>query len=149
MKIFEMNLELSAYDTQSNIKIPFQLKENYSSMSIYFSYLPNKSNDYVAREQVKAALRKYGLDVNSPEGLKATNYLPIDNLITLSLSKNGQYLGAHHNKLHVQEVHLSKAGASKGFVPVTIEPAMWELQLNCHCVASKIVEASIRIEVEK
>lgn len=148
MKIFEIELELSAFDTQSNIQLPFIVKDNYTTMAIYFTYSPNKSNDYIAKEQVRQALEKYSLPGASAEELKVNNYLPVDNLITLSLSKNGQYLGGHHNKSNDQKIILSEKEASHGFWPVKIEPASWELQLNCHCIASKHVDAKVRIEVE-
>lgn len=148
MKIFEIDLELSAFNTQSNIKLPFIVKDNHSTMTIYFTYLPDKSRDYIAKEQVRQALEKYSLPEASPEDLKVNNYLPVENLITLSLSKDGQYLGGHHNKSNDQKIVLSEKEASHGFWPVKVEPANWELQLNCHCIASKNVEAKVRIEVE-
>ncbi|XJS10722.1 hypothetical protein ACF3NG_00160 [Aerococcaceae bacterium WGS1372] len=147
MKIFEMDLDLSAFDTQSNIKLPFIVKDNHTSMTIYFTYSPDKSCDYIAREQVRVALDKYKLPDATAEDLRVKNYLPVDNLITLSLSKNGQYLGGHHNKSNEQEIILSEQATSHGFWPVKIEPANWELQLNCHCIASMQVVAKVRIEV--
>src|SRR5699024_11486949 len=98
MIIFKLELRLGKYDTQTNIKIPYEIKNKYSELIIHFSYNPDKSKDDVARRQVEDALRKYDqADFASAKRL-AYDHLPIDNLITLSLSKNGKYLGAHHNK---------------------------------------------------
>ncbi|MBA5728931.1 hypothetical protein HW423_03925 [Aerococcaceae bacterium INB8] len=149
MSIFELDLRLGEYDTQTNVKIPFEIRNKYSELIIHFSYNPDKSKDDVARRQVEDALRKYDqADFASAKRL-AYDHLPIDNLITLSLSKNGKYLGAHHNKSNDQEITINNETASFGFWPVEVEPADWELQLNCHCIASKEVEANIRIEAIK
>ena len=149
MSIFELDLRLGEYDTQTNIKIPFEIKNKYSELIIHFSYNPDKSKDDVTRRQVEDALRKYDqADFTSAKRL-AYDHLPIDNLITLSLSKNGKYLGAHHNKSNDQEITINNETASFGFWPVEVEPADWELQLNCHCIASKEVAANIRIEAIK
>lgn len=149
MSIFELDLRLGEYDTQTNVKIPFEIRNKYSELIIHFSYSPDKSKDDVARRQVEDALRKYDqADYASVKRL-AYDHLPIDNLITLSLSKNGKYLGAHHNKRNHQEISINNETASFGFWPVEVEPADWELQLNCHCIASKEVEAKIRIEAIK
>lgn len=149
MKNFEMYLKLSEYDTQTNVKIPFEIKGNYSQLIIYFAYTPNRSRDEVAKRQVELALKKYALPDYTKEERTVRSYLPVDNLITLSLSKNGKYIGAHHNKKNRQQIKISNKQASFGFWPVDIEPAEWELQLNCHCIASKLVEAKIRIEVRE
>lgn len=149
MSIFELDLRLGEYDTQTNIKIPFEIKNKYSELIIHFSYNPDKSKDDVARRQVEDALRKYDqADFASAKRL-AYDHLPIDNLITLSLSKNDKYLGAHHNKSNDQEITINNETASFGFWPVEVEPDNWELQLNCHCIASKEVAANIRIEAIK
>lgn len=146
MKIFELNLKLGEYDTQTNVKIPFEIRNKYKELVIYFTYSPNKSKDDIARKQVEDALKKYTSGSYSTVKQLASDYLPVDNLITLSLSKNGKYLGAHHNKNNVQEITINNKEASFGFWPVEVEPADWELQLNCHCIASKVVEANVRIE---
>lgn len=146
MKIFELDLKLGEYDTQTNVKIPLGIRNKYSELVIYFTYSPNNSKDDIARRQVEDALIKYDVANYASAKLLASNYLPVDNLITLSLSKNGTYLGAHHNKSNKQEITINNKKASFGFWPVEIEPADWELQLNCHCIASRVVEVNIRIE---
>ena len=92
MKIFELDLKLGEYDTQTNVKIPLGIRNKYSELVIYFTYSPNNSKDDIARRQVEDALIKYDVANYASAKLLASNYLPVDNLITLSLSKNGTYL---------------------------------------------------------
>ncbi|UUX33471.1 hypothetical protein [Fundicoccus culcitae] len=146
MKIVDLTIQLGKFDTQTNIKIPFELNQTYTQLTIYFNYSPNKSSDDVAISQLEEAVVKYALPGSRPEDYQVANFLPVDNLITLSLSKNGRYLGAHHNKSNDQTIVISAASASHGFWPVDVDAGRWELQLNCHCVASKVVKANVRIE---
>lgn len=148
MIFIKKKLELTDQQTQTNIKIPFEIQEDYKKLVIHFDYGPDFSSDEAAQSQVQEAIQKFVFDGSPKEDYIVANYLPIENFITLSLSKNGNYLGGHHNKAKEQTVSLSSNQASLGFWPTTIEPSKWELQLNCHCIASKKVEVNIRIEGE-
>lgn len=147
MVVIDLDLTLNEFDTQSNVKIPFELEKEAKELKIHFTYSPDKSSDEIALKQVKEGLEKYTLKGEEDSQGKPEDHLPIDNLITLSLSKDGKYLGGHHNKSNQQTITLTNDQASSGFWPVEIEPAKWELQLNCHCIASKEVKANVRIEV--
>lgn len=147
MDILEKSYQLSEKQTQTNIKIPFAVPGLFRQMKIHFEYSPEKSSDKVAQEQVQQAIENYIFDGAPADEYIVKNYLPIENFITLSVTKDDNYLGGHHNKKKEQVVILSEAKSSLGFWPTTIEPGNWELQLNCHCIASEHLEAHIRIEV--
>lgn len=146
--ILNQNDQLSGRDTQTNYKIPFQITKPAHQLTIFFQYGPDWSDDHVAQHQVAAAIERYVLPGAPQAELDVANYLPIENFITLSLSKDGNYLGAHHNKAKSQQIQLSAQTASLGFWPVPIAPGEWELQLNCHCIASERVDVQVRIEVD-
>lgn len=148
MEILDLTIQLDATKTQTNFKIPFKVPQSAEKLVIHFHYSPNQSRDDVAIAQLERAISKYALAGYSTEQLQVEYYLPVDNLITLSLTKNGQYLGAHHNKSNNQTIIISQETASHGFWPIIIESAQWELQLNCHCIASHMVQANVRIEVQ-
>lgn len=150
MLLLEKEIHLTDKDTQTNIKLPFEMEEIFDKLRITFSYGPETSRDEAARAQVKEAIEKYVFDGAPEEDYLIESFLPVENFITLSLSKDGQYLGGHHNKAKKQTVVISLEEASLGFWPARIEPAEWELQLNCHCIASKEVDVKVKIQgVEK
>lgn len=139
------NIFLSYKDNKKNVSIPFHLPKSAKKLRIFFSYTPSHSEDAIAKAQVEEGLKRYSLEDYKDERIE--DYLPIENFITLSLSLNGEYLGSHHNKAKRQEVVLTAEEASLGFKPTEIASGDWELQLNCHCIASENVQVEIKIEV--
>lgn len=146
MLLLEKEMKLTDKETQTNVKLPFEMEESLKKLRIDFSYDPAMSSDAAAHAQVQNAIEKYVFEEAAFEDYVVENYLPVENFITLSLSKNGHYLGGHHNKAKKQTVLISHEEASLGFWPTQIEPAVWELQLNCHCIASREVQVNVKIE---
>ena len=66
------------------------------------------------------------------------DYLPVKNLITLSLDENGKYRGAAHRQDDVQHHEISADFASNGFFKGKIEEGVWRIALNVHCCACKV-----------
>lgn len=151
MIILKKTVSLTDQDTQTNIKIPFTFKKEGEKLKVSFTYSPPYSSDDAARLQVENAVNQYIKrllkDDTPEEWMEIEQYLPIENFITLSLSKDGEYLGGHHNKAKEQNIFVTKDDASLGFWPTEIKEADWEIQLNCHCIASQHVEATIKVEV--
>lgn len=145
--LFEKNIAISDKQTHTNIKIPFEINQHSNSLMIYFSYGPAYSDDYTAQKQVEGALKRYLPEESDNESKNVMNYLPIENFVTVSLSYENQYLGAYHNKAKTQTILINPINPSPGFNACAIAPGSWELQLNCHCIASKLVEVEVRIEV--
>lgn len=138
-------LFLSYKDNKKNISVPFHLPSSANKIRIFFNYSPSHSDDDIAKAQVADGFKRYALEDYSNETID--DHLPVENFITLSLSLHGEYLGAHHNKAKHQEIVLTADEASLGFRPTEITAGDWELQLNCHCIASETVHAEIKIEV--
>ena len=144
--LLDKDFRLSGGDTQTNIKLNFTIEEAFNFLQINFTYSPGQSSDQVAQDQVKEAIQKYSLTQGARDQAKVEDFLPVDNFITLSLAKDGHYLGSYHNKSKIQEILLSREDASLGFWPVDHLSGQWEVQLNCHCIASNALSASLRIE---
>lgn len=147
MILYEKIIAISDKDTQTNIKIPFEINQHADVLKVQFSYGPGWSDDYIAQQQVKEAIHRYLPKGADDEAKNIINYLPIENFITVSLSFENQYLGAHHNKAKNQTILINHTSHSPGFNACAINPGFWELQLNCHCIASELVEVKVRIEI--
>ncbi|EKU93913.1 Uncharacterised protein [Alloiococcus otitis] len=144
--LLDKDFRLSGRDTQTNIKLNFTIEEAFNFLQINFTYSPGQSSDQVAQDQVKEAILKYSLTQGARDRTRLEDFLPVDNFITLSLAKDGHYLGGYHNKSKDQKILISREDASLGFWPVDHLSGQWEAQLNCHCIASKALSASLRIE---
>lgn len=138
---------LSHKDTKTNISIPFYLDKEATKIRVFYSYSPKFGEGEIAKEMVLKGLEKYA-DNFSEKDRDVEAHLPIENFVSLSLFKNDEYLGSFHNKARRQEVIITKDLASSGFWPTDISSGLWELQLNCHCIASEQITVKVRIEVE-
>lgn len=147
MNLIERKIALSDKHTKTNFKIPFEIDHQANALKIYFSYGPGWSASYIAQQRVKEAIDHYVVNDFDEESKNIENYLPIENFITVSLSFENTYLGAHHNKAKDQTILINHTNPSPGFNACAIKPGSWELQLNCHCIASELVEVEVRIEI--
>ena len=76
------------------------------------------------------------------------NYLPIKNLVTVSLDSSREYLGAAHRQSNKQEHIISPAFSSAGFFKTDIAKGEWKITLNVHSVSCD-VDYKITVEGEE
>ena len=77
----------------------------------------------VAVEAVKAALARYAWAVVQKDPYA---YLPVYNLVTLSLDDPAGYRGAAHRRATEQCHRLTAESASPGFLPGELRPGQWQ-----------------------
>lgn len=142
----EKTILITPEDNQTNICIPFILEHDFEMLEILFKYGPAFATDEEALPFIMKMLPRYVEKKVTPE--LAQQYLPIENLVTLSLAYEGQYLGARHTKERDQKVVLSKAHTSLGFSEIYIQKGEWELQLNVHNNCSPELTAYVVIEAK-
>ena len=73
--------------------------------------------------------------------------MSLENLITVSLSLNNNFIGSWHNKSNDQTCIISKDYVTYGFIKTQIVKGNYEVQLNPHHIGCDI-EGSISVEVE-
>ena len=109
--------KITLADNKTNIVLPFEIKDDFKSLKINFEYSPKTLEDKA--KEIKIAedcLEKYG---EVQEG-NIENYLPIKNLVTVSLDSSREYLGAAHRQSNKQEHIISPAFSSAGFFKTDI-----------------------------
>lgn len=146
--LIEKELVLTPKDSQKNIPFVFQLNEAYERLVMTFEYGPSHATEEESFVVVKESLKHYFPFKGEITNDVVREFLPVENLVTVSLSYNGEYLGARHTKERTQKIVISENGASLGFPTHAIRPGEWEIQLNAHCVASTEVTAKVGVYVE-
>ena len=140
---FEKTVVITPNENQTNIRLPFTLQRDFEQLEIMFHYGPAFATEEEALPFIMAVLPRYVKEEVTPE--IARGYLPIENLVTVSLACAGQYIGARHTKDRNQTIVLSASAASLGFVPFPICAGEWELQLNVHNNCSPELTAHVRV----
>lgn len=135
---------------KSNIVLPFDVPENALKLHISFSYTPKVlMNEDKAREKVIACLRHDSECYGDFTESDIAQYLPIVNLITLSLDDPNGYRGCAHRHSPTQRHFISKGSASYGFYKGNIVPGEWKANLHVHALVTDFCECKLKIETEE
>lgn len=142
--IVERELVLTPASHQKHIRIPFVLTQAYQRLYVNFSFSPQ----YVDREKalviISQVLPDYFGAENPPD--RPEDFLPLENLLTFSVSHGDEYVGSRHHKATEQEVYLSAEGSSAGYLPHAVKPGNWEVQIHPHCLLSDQIQVSLTIQ---
>ena len=136
MIIFEKAGKVLPEQDKTNIPLEFTVPEGIEKLTIDYEYSPKTLEDGKKAESLLAeSIEKYLGDEYKAE---PKDFMPVKNLITLSLDDNGEYRGAAHRQADKQHHEISRAFASPGFVKGEIHCGKWQVVLNVHCCACEV-----------
>lgn len=145
MVVFELQEELKASDTMSHRYYPFSFEGRFSQMKITYSYTPKRYEDKpAAKEEIVRCYARYGLNATEKD-IEAE--LPLNNLITISLDKDGEYIGGAHRHNNDAVYTVSEQGSSPGFCDTAVTGGLWRIALSAHCILSPSVTVRVKAEV--
>lgn len=143
MILFEKAGTVTPQQDKTNIFFDFNVPDNIEKLIIDYSYSPKTVEDkQTAINLVKEKMKQYNA------GGTAEDYLPVKNLITLSLNDEKGYRGAAHRQADIQHHEISEKRADAGFIKGRINSGKWQIALNVHCCACK-VDYNIKITGEE
>ena len=146
MLIFEKSGKVMPEQDKTNIPLQFTVPNGIEKLIIDYDYSPKTLEDEEkATEMLKKSIEKYLGDTYKAE---PKEFMPVKNLITLSLDENGNYRGAAHRQADKQHHEISRDFASVGFEKGEITSGEWTLVLNVHCCACA-VSYNVRITGEE
>lgn len=145
MIIFSTKGKITPANDKTNLIHRFDVPQNIKSLKIKYSYSPKTlESREKAVEIIKSTYEKYDEVLHG----RPADYLPVKNLITLSVDCNGRYIGAAHRQANEQEHIISRDFSSCGFVKTEIEAGEWDIMLNVHSVSCN-VDYTIVVEGEE
>lgn len=148
MILLERDYVWEPEDSQTDVRFDFTCPKNVSRLRIYFSYAPGKEErEEICIPQIGQALARY-YDRYPPamQPMTAEQFLPVKNLITLSLEREGIYLGNAHRWAPEQMHEITAERASLGFVPPQKLAGSWSGMLHLHEIISSRCTGTLRIE---
>ncbi len=134
-------------DEKTNVPLEFDLEHDAEYLKISYSYSPKRLEDEetARRKVLECLLRDAPID-DEEYSVDTEKYLPLLNLVTLSLDDENSYRGAAHRQANVQEHILSKDIASPGFIKGEIKKGMWQIVLNVHALVTEKCVCEIKVE---
>ena len=107
MILFHKTWQWTPADTKNDVSFSFTCPEHTEELCLTFSFSPDALREEQAcLPPIEHALEQYydGRDRNR-EPMEASGFLPLKNLITLSLSREGVYMGNAH-RWQASQVHV-------------------------------------------
>lgn len=142
--VLQKQVILSKKDEKNNVPAEFILEDDASFLKITYDYSPKElDEEESSKEQIIACLERDGMSNVSSEWRQ---YLPIVNLVTLSLDDPFTYRGCAHRHASSQEHIISEKYASPGFVKGKVLKGKWLIQLNVHAVVTQQCVCNIKVE---
>lgn len=137
---------LKPENSKSNIRYRFSLEKEQESLTIDFAYQPKLLEDRKrSRRLIELGIRKYGGRQRDQLLLQWESFLPIGNLITVSLEDEEKFRGCAHRQSPQQHLFLSAREASPGFIPGRISTGLWTVTLNVHAIVTEECRFTLRI----
>lgn len=144
MLIFSTKGKITIDNDKTNLIHRFDVPSGVKIMTVKYNYSPKTlENREKAVSIVKDCFEKYDETLIG----KPAEYLPVKNLVTISIDENGNYRGAAHRQANEQTHILSEEKASLGFIKGKINEGEWDIVLNVHSVSCD-VDYDISVEVE-
>jgi hypothetical protein len=141
--VLETTLVLTPESSRRAFDLPFALERPAERLRIDFSYEPKR---YADREDslrlIAECLRGRGAKL---EGRTAERYLPLVNLVTISLDCGTDYIGCAHRHDREQVHFIGAAASSPGFFPFAPRAGAYRVVVSAHCVLSPSCEVSLRV----
>jgi len=144
MIVLSYNKVLTPEDAYTHIKLPFKVKGTFGSLIINFAYEPKTlADEQKAISLIEEGLAKCGESIDC-----AREYLPVNNLITISLDSPQGYIGAAHRHINKQTHRISNEFADFGFIKTDILTGDWSITISTHYIASSRIAVSLEVVCE-
>lgn len=147
--IAEREICLTPEDEKTSKKIPFVLEGKTKKLIINYSYSPKELDDKEKAEELikQNLLRDAGDD--AAEYTDYEEFMPLKNLVTLSLESPSGYVGAAHRQASSQHHEIGPDFASPGFIKNEVQQGQWNLFLDIHAIVTQSCSCKLKIEAEE
>jgi len=147
MKLLDLQGNCTPEDSRTHIRIPFVLPQATEELRIRFEYAPKTLDDreYSIR-LLEESFDQYLLPAQRQQAnTQVDQYLPLKNLITLSIDDEQSYRGACHRHDEIQDLTLSASQASPGLMAGPLRAGSWSVTLSLHCIVTESCNYRLQI----
>jgi hypothetical protein len=120
---------------KTNLIHKFDVPEGIKELKITYKYSPKTLED---REKAVTIVRNCFDKYDEELVGRPADYLPVKNLVTLSIDGCGAYRGAAHRQSNDQLLTISKDYATPGLIKGDICAGEWDIILNVHSVSCDV-----------
>lgn len=138
---------ITPHCSKSHITYIFYLPKQSSKINIQFNYEPKCLEDrQTAKEIIGKELRNFILDEECSDYAENWEiFLPLNNLITLSVDDASGFRGCVHRHDHTQQLILSEHEASPGLMPGLIPAGLVRITLSIHAIVTSACHYDLKV----
>ncbi|MFD1773580.1 hypothetical protein [Paenibacillus rhizophilus] len=143
--------QLAPIDSKRHITHQFRLDKPAAAIQIRFAYGPKLlEDDGQAKELIMISIGSYiAPEQQSPVREGWRRYLPLKNLLTLSIDDPDGYRGACHRHDAEQNLFLSEQEASDGLLSGKLALGEWSVTISVHSVVTEHCSYELSIWTEE
>lgn len=150
MKTVIMDIQGQLHPEQSatNVELPFVLETAMDSLTIEYEYWPKVlSDDELARRMLNAGM-EHCVEEQDRAQFPINEFLPLVNLVTLSVDAPDGYRGCAHRH-DSEQLHVLRAeDSSPGFDDGEIMAGEWKVVINVHAVVTEPCNYRLKVTAE-
>ncbi len=135
-------------DSATNIAFPFELSAPAQALRIEYSYEPKALADDTLAEQLLEAGMEHCVEPQDRAQFPIHSFLPLVNLVTLSVDAPDGYRGCAHRHDPVQTHVLRAEDSSPGFDDAPILAGRWQVVINVHAVVTSPCTYHLKVTAE-
>lgn len=146
--VLDVRGELFPKDSATNIAFPFELDAPAEALRIEYSYEPKALADDALAEQLLEAGMEHCVEERDRAQFPLHSFLPLVNLVTLSIDAPDGYRGCAHRHDPVQLHVLRAEDSSPGFDDAPILAGRWQVVVNVHAVVTSPCRYQLKVTAE-
>lgn len=132
----------------TNVEFPFVLENAVDSLTIEWEYWPKVlSDDDLARRMLNDGM-EHCVEEQDRAQFPINEFLPLVNLVTLSVDAPDGYRGCAHRHDPQQKHVLRAEDASPGFDDGEIMAGEWKVVINVHAVVTEPCNYRLKVTAE-
>lgn len=137
--LLDIENKVTPSDTRSHHRYNFKLDRPCAGLWIKFEYAPKNLEDReLATALIKRSIERYVEPERQKLALeRAEQYLPLRNLITVSIDDSRGHRGACHRQDPVQKLYLSARKSSPGLTTGIIPAGTCTVTLSLHAIVTE------------
>lgn len=149
--LLDVRQKLFPEQSKTNVLFSFTVPVPQDRLRIHFSYSPKRLDDMeTAKVLIDEGVKRYNPEAFEAVGYDWKDYLPLNNLLTLSADCNGVYRGCGHRQSPNQEIVIGPfPDVSDGFYPGPVEKGLWQIAISVHAVISAECDVILTVTGER
>ncbi|AZN41415.1 hypothetical protein [Paenibacillus albus] len=149
--VLEAEGQVSPVCSRTHIAYSFHLDRQGGKFLIDFAYEPKNLDDREqAHSMIVDGIDKYTESAQRDRMLERwESFLPLKNLITVSVDDPKRHRGAGHRHDPEQQLFISGQDASPGFVNGELNEGLWRITLSLHAIVTESCRYRLRIYHEE